>query len=161
MAGGVGGLGGAEARPRRLHLFQFGLYPVAVSLVSLLVSLCLSVCVSLIANRASKTRYLQQARNAKAMADALGYSGVGVAAEPVSPKQAAMDAAMAYKAAKHDAETPAEFKPRKRKVQCDIVNAEPEMAEELTTIVNWAYRVLTILTILTILSMLTIACTPF
>ena len=77
------------------------------------------------------------------MADALGYSGAP--AEPVSPKQAAMDAAMAYKAAQHDAETPAESKPRKRKVQCDIVNAEPEMAEELTTIVNWAYRVLTIL----------------
>ncbi len=106
------------------------------------VSLCLSLCVSLLANRASKTRYLQQARNAKAMADALGYSGAP--AEPVSPKQAAMDAAMAYKAAQHDAETPAESKPRKRKVQCDIVNAEPEMAEELTTIVNWAYRVLTI-----------------
>ncbi len=48
--------------------------------------------------RPSKTRYLQQARNAKAMADALAYT-----AEPVKPKQAAMDAAMAYKAGQQGA----------------------------------------------------------
>ena len=40
-----------------------------------------------------------QARNAKAMADALGYS-----AEPVNPKQAALDAAQAYKEAKEKKE---------------------------------------------------------
>jgi hypothetical protein len=101
------------------------------------------------ADRASKTRYLQQARNAKAMADALSYTS-----EPVKPKQAAMDAAMAYKAAKEakapeattapasssssQAVTPG--RPKKERIMFDIVSAEPEMTEELTKVVNWAYR---------------------
>jgi hypothetical protein len=70
-------------------------------------------------SRASKTRYLQQARNAKAMADALSYSS-----EPVKPKQAAMDAAMAYKAAQAEKDNAAPARPKTKKIQCDIVNAE-------------------------------------
>ena len=97
------------------------------------------------------------------MADALGYT-----AEPVKPKQAAMDAAMAYKAgkqvfggrgggrgqnhpecfgglnsslpAKADKEQAATSKPKKDKVNCEIVPAEVDMADQLTDIVNWAYR---------------------
>ena len=68
------------------------------------------------------------------MADALSYS-----AEPVNPKQAAMDAAMAYKKAKEEQEQ-AE-RPQKNKIKVEIVSAQPEMAEKLTEIVNWAYRV--------------------
>jgi len=102
-----------------------------------------------LADRASKTRYLQQARNAKAMADALSYTS-----EPLKPKQAAMDAAMAYKAAKEAkapeaATAPAAIsspqavtpgRPKKERIKFDIVSAEPEMTEELTKVVNWAYR---------------------
>lgn len=85
---------------------------------------------------ASKTRYLMQARNAKAMADALGYS-----AEPVNPKQASFDAAVAYKAAKGDVEeAAAPPRPKKEKISFEIVSAQPEMADQLTDVVNWAYR---------------------
>ena len=105
---------------------------------------------------ASKQRYLMQARNAKAMADALGYS-----AEPVNPKQAALDAAQAYKEAKEkkegsgaglaaanstapaavtDPATPVRARAKKANVQVQIASAQPEMAEMLTDVVNWAYR---------------------
>jgi len=89
---------------------------------------------------ASKTRYLMQARNAKAVADAMGYS-----AEPANPKQAAFDAARAYQSDKTEREKePADAAapvPRKRgKVSFDIVSAQPEMAEKLCDVVNWAYR---------------------
>lgn len=103
----------------------------------------------------SKTRFLQHARNAKAMADALSYR-----AEPVKPKQAAMDAAMAYKAAKEakeaaatqtasssasssppqNAPAVAAGRPKKERIQFDIVSAQVEMTDQLTDVVNWAYR---------------------
>ncbi len=89
------------------------------------------------------------------MADALSYS-----AEPVKAKQAAMDAAMAYKAAKEakaaaasqatsssasssppqNAPAAAAERPKKDRIQFDIVSAQAEMTDELTDVVNWAYR---------------------
>ena len=88
------------------------------------------------------------------MADALSYS-----AEPVKPKQAAMDAAMAYKAAKEakeaasqaasssasssppqNAPAAAAERPKKDRLELDIVSAQVEMTDELTDVVNWAYR---------------------
>jgi hypothetical protein len=89
------------------------------------------------------------------MADALSYR-----AEPVKPKQAAMDAAMAYKAAKEakeaaatqtasssasssppqNAPAVAAGRPKKERIQFDIVSAQVEMTDQLTDVVNWAYR---------------------